>query len=54
MTLPDKETILRTLTKIGVAVSRRDLIDAFNIQGENLRLTFKQTLLARQLNSALR
>lgn len=44
MTLPDKETILRTLTKIGVAVSRRDLIDAFNIQGENLRLTFKQTL----------
>ncbi len=44
MKLPTKEQIIKILENFGVAMTKRDLITAFNIKGEDLRIAFKKLL----------
>lgn len=44
MTLPNKESILRLLEKVGTAMSKRDLCTAFKIKGEPQRIALKSIL----------
>ncbi|MBE2191295.1 MAG: ribonuclease R [Alphaproteobacteria bacterium] len=44
MKLPDKEQILKLLEKFGVAMTKRDVIAAFGIKGEEARIALKKLL----------
>lgn len=44
MKFPDSQKILRLLEKFGVAMTQRELIDAFDIRGEGARIAFKSLL----------
>lgn len=44
MKFPDSQKILRLIEKLGVAMSQRELIEAFDIRGEDARAAFKNLI----------
>lgn len=44
MKLPDKDSVLKLLEQFGVAMTKRDLISAFHLKGEESRIEFKKLL----------